>query len=204
MPDLSDNEQLLSELNLGSARGKRQTSFDVTVVRSLNVADVDLLVAPPPVDAPLRGIQRITAAHHQLAQMLARGSEDVEASLITGYSTTYISNIKRDPSFAELLAHYTKERQLVFIDVVEQMKTLGLCFKDELQRRLEEAPEKFSRQEVMQAIDLLLIKPQQAKGAGSGVAVAVPPVSVNVKFVTATEKQKTVGAVDLDYEDVDR
>jgi hypothetical protein len=202
---------LLEELNLGSARGgKRQAAevLQVDVVRSLGEEDLPLLVAPPPVMSPPQRLVTIRHAHHQLAQLLAKGTEQVEAALITGYSQTYISTIKHDQAFNELIEYYRAEREAVFVDTLERMRVLGLSTLDELQARLTENAQEWSRRELMEMAELMLLKPHQVRQQPSG-GGGTPAVNVNVKFVTAQQQSQVVSeemlvsVVDLEYEDVD-
>jgi hypothetical protein len=194
-------DDLLSELDLGSARGKRKGPLEIEILRPLVEEDLPLLISPPPVKAPPSSILSIRHSHHQLAQLLARGDcTQTEAALITGYSLSYISILKTDPAFAELLSQYQEERKEIFVDVLERMKVLGLSTLDELQRRLEEMPEGWSRRELMEMAELMLVKPHQGRASAAG--APAPAVSVNVKFVQAGGATEVRSAVDLEYEDV--
>lgn len=206
---MSDLDDLVTELDLGSATGHRRRAEPVTVqiVRGLTPADLPTL-ATPMAPAPAIQVSALRHSHHQLAQLLARGMSQEEASLITGYSPAYISKMKTtDRAFSELLDHYGTEREAVFVDVLERMKALGLSTLDELQARLAEEPEAWSRRELMEMAELMLVKPG-ARGAPGGGSGATPAVSVNVKFVTAASGQGApasaavdAAVVDLEFED---
>jgi hypothetical protein len=205
---------LLEELNLGSARGAKRVPAPLTVeiVRSLTEEDLPKLLEPPPIESRQRGLVQIRHSHHQLAQLLAKGSGHTEASLVTGYSMSYIWTLQQDPSFVELLAHYQKEREAVFIDVLERMKSLGISTLEVLQERLEDSNEAWTKRELMEMAELMLLKPHQTRGpAGFGASGGAPAVSVNVKFVTAQQAGQQAGGpsevsspvVDLDWNDVE-
>jgi hypothetical protein len=201
--------ELLAELDLGSARGAKRvpTPLSVEVVRALTEEDLPELQAPVPLGTEYKGLLRVRHSHHQLAQVLARGSDHIEASLITGYSTVYIWKLtQEDPTFKDLLAHYGEERKAVFVDVLERMKVLGLSSLDELAARLEDDPEGWSKRELMEMAELMLVKGRQGAGTSAGLP-AGPAVSVNVKFVTAQapavrEPRLEVEAVDLAWKDL--
>jgi hypothetical protein len=123
-----------------------------------------------------------------MARLLATGVPQEEISLITGYSPAYISRIKSDPTFEALVEYYHKQREEIFVDVVERMKSLGLSTLDELQRRLEDEPDEWSRRELMEMAELMLVKPAAARTPMNVLAPAAP-VSVNVKFVTAQPRE---------------
>ena len=204
MPPASDIDDLVTELDLGSATGhrKRGAPCSVEIIRALAEDDLPVLAAPTSTGLGPSVLLSVTHAHHQLAQLLARGTPATEAALITGYSPAYISKIRGDRCFAELLVHYGEEREAVFVDVLERMRVLGLSSLDELQARLAEEPEEWSRRELMELAELMLVKSRQAGGGAEGRGTAA--VSVNVKFVTAQARSEapSAAAVDLEYEDI--
>ena len=187
-----------SELTIGHARGGRGSKaplpLELEIIRGLTAEDLPLLAAPPAMGTTAPTVQALRASHHQLAQLLARGLPAAEASLITGYSLSRISILRGDPTFAELLASYQTNRELVFADTLERMRVLGLSTLDELQDRLEAAPERWTNRELMEMADLMLVKPRiattmgQASALGGGVpgqAGGSGGVTVNVKFISA-------------------
>ena len=180
-------------IDLGSARGARgpkaKGKVEVEFVRELQESDLEGLQksgVPAPQGQGL--IAQLRYSHHQLAMLLARGASDVEASQITGYSPSWISSIKGDPAFRELLAYYGAQRELVNLDVLERMKALGMNSLEELQDRLESNPESFAPRELMELTELMLIKgraaPGSRQGAGPQAAGGGGGVVVNVKFVS--------------------
>lgn len=186
-----------SELTIGSSRGGRGAKalipLQIEIVRSLTQADMPALANPAPLNNAAPTLQSLRATHHQLAQLLARGMPATEASIITGYSPTRISILRGDPTFAELLANYAANRELVFADTLERMRILGLSTLDELQDRLETDPAAWSNRELMEMAELMLVKPRIATPMGQASALGGNPsgqgggngVTVNVKFVSA-------------------
>ena len=172
---------VLDEIILGSARGgKAGPPLAVTVIRELEEGDLPALQAPAPVGAIVPSLLVVRSIHHQLAQLLAKGESNENAGLITGYSPTYISNLKRDPTFVELMSHYEVERELIFADAVEQCRILGLSFKEELQARLESNPAGFTSREVLEAMKLLLVDMRpQVPGGGLGASAGI---NIQVSF----------------------
>ena len=203
MADEQDEEaflatQVMADLVLAGRGGGRKArrEVDFRVVRALTEEDIPLLVAPPPLPAGMSRQVQMRHSHHQLAQNLAKGMDDTEASLVTGYSTNYISILRTDPAFQELLANYGAERQAVFVDVLERMKSLGLHTLEELQGRLETDPEKFSNREMMELAKMLLVDGGHAGRAGQGTASGGSgPVQVAISFVTATQQPQASGPV---------
>jgi hypothetical protein len=86
--------------------------------------------------------------------LLAEGRTAVECSLITGYAQSRISLLQKDPAFKQLLDHYSGVHQEVYINVHERLAGFSLDALEELQERLETAPEKFSNSELMSMIPL--------------------------------------------------
>jgi hypothetical protein len=120
--------------------------------------------------------------------MLAQGTKNEECSRITGYAPSYISVLKTDPTFQELIAHYAGERELLFVDVIERMRSLGLSTLDELQRRMEEDPDNFSNRELFEQAELMLVKPMAAtrglvRPGDASAAQGGGGIQVNVNFI---------------------
>ena len=187
--------EVLAEIELSGRGGGRKSLrvLDWHIVRSLTSEDIPALLAPPPVPPGMSRQVQMRHAHHQLAQCLAKGIDDTEASLISGYSTNYISILRGDPSFQELLANYGEERKAVFVDVMERMKALGLHTLEELQARMEEDPDKFSNRELQELAKMLLID-VNGKGGGAGAGAGGGGVSVSVSFVTASAGQQVLAS----------
>jgi len=189
-PELEGLSAEILHPSLRPARGgrkprKKQVVWEV--IRSLTLDDITLLNTTLP--APRQTLTQIRHSHHQLAQLLAEGRQQSEAALLTGYSPTYVSILKDDPTFQELIAYYASQTEMVFVDVLERMKSLGLSTLDELQARLEADPSDFSNRELMEQVELMLVKPMVATrggilpGSSSGASVATGGVQVNVNFI---------------------
>jgi len=168
-------------------RGRVGAQLDCEVVRPVAEADLEALSQlPATVITPEQRLKSVTYQHHQLAQLLARGSAESEVSLITGYSLAYISRIKNDPQFRELLQHYSLKTEAVYVDVLERMKGVGLTALSKLSERLEDDDTAFSNRELMELTDLTLAKPlARTANFGPGGAAGSGGVSVSVSFVAA-------------------
>ena len=185
--DIGEIEQVVSTRQ--SRLLPRVLSYEI--IRPLVESDMSVILNPPKQAArPEKPLETLRHAHHRLAECLAQGMGTSEAAIVTGYSPGYISNIRGNPAFEDLIAHYSEVRQQVFVDTLERMKQLGITVLEELQEQLTLAPEKWSRRELMEFAELLLVKganaqrPQTAGGAGGGSGV-----NVSVSFVTATPKE---------------
>lgn len=191
-------------VSIGPARGNRRRAaeLEITIIRPLTEDDLPKLQSPDPLSSTAIPIQSLRASHHNLAQLLAQGRPDSEVALLTGYSPSRISILKSDPTFAELLSSYKDVREAVFVDTLERMKILGLSTLDELQERLEADPASWSKRELMEMADLMLVKPKLATPLGQssalGGSVTVSPgnaalgVSINVQFVKSDTPPLTI------------
>jgi hypothetical protein len=204
-----DLGELVTLLDLGSATGHAQGEpLTCSIVRALTIDDVPALQGPNAVDTPPQTLQALRHSHHQLAILLVQGYGESEAGMIVGYSPAYVTGLKADPTFAELIASYAGAREQRFADTIERMRGLGFRSLEELESRLESEPEKWTRRELMEMAELMLVKPQAARGASGGSA-GPAAVNVNLKFITAdAQAQKSAGpsepVMDLDYEDLEQ
>lgn len=183
---------------LAPARGRLPgPPIPFEIVRELTEGDLEALRAQPLGSKPPL-LQQLRSSHHQLARLIAQGLPGPEIQLITGYSSSRISILRADPSFAELISHYEGDRELAFIDVLERMKHLGLSTLEEIQQRLEERPEQFSQRELLEVAELMLVKGRAAPGSrvpGDGGRGASGGVSVNVQFIQAPSGPVVQGEV---------
>lgn len=99
-------------------------------------------------------IARIRDSHHALARLIAEGRKDVEISRITGYSPSRISILKNDPAFSNLIEYYKKNISDTFVTVHERFASLSRDAAEELQARLDETPEAFDNEELMELAKL--------------------------------------------------
>ena len=131
-------------LNFEKPRGRGRAPKPVSAeyVRDLVPADFALLRTEQGIQPPAR--VKIRDRHHALARCLATGMKTSEASAITGYTPSTISILKGDPGFKQLLAEYRNAENAAMASFVERATTLTTTAINELQDRLEEAPEEFS------------------------------------------------------------
>lgn len=197
-----DEAALEAELHYGSTllqrRPIRRPGVAVEIVREATEGDIQVLnAALPERRNPLGTLLRVKAAHHQLARLLATGMPPVEAANVTGYSPDRIRSLQNDPAFRELLAYYVSQSEIIFVDTLERMKTLGLTALDEIQHRLEEEPDGWTKTELKQLAEsfLLRVHELQAKanqGAGNAAGAPAPGVSIEVNFVTSKNAGNTM------------
>lgn len=186
----SQDLALLEELVLGTdpSKGRKAQDIPFTVLRVLTEADLPALLNPASIPGPQQTTLQIRTSHHQLARLIATGVPVSEISLVTGYAPSTITKLQHNPAFEELVDYYTRQKEQMFASVWDRMRTLQLNTLEELQARLEDEPEKWTKRELMELFAMLQAKQAQngpnssvnVNGQGSGVGV-----KVEVTFVEA-------------------
>lgn len=198
--DLPVPDDLLTVLALTPAAPGRkpwpEAPIEISLVRALTPADATEISNRPPSTGARDPLKRIRHSHHQLAQLIAQGREQAEIALVTGYSPGYISVIKQDPTFRELIAYYSTERKAIFVDTLERMKSLGITVMEELQQRVADEPEKWSNRELMEFAKLLLIEPERKTAGYQSGGPNGPGVSVTVNFVSPPDREPAGPAIE--------
>jgi hypothetical protein len=174
--------ELIEELSLGSARGRRSGApVSVEVVRSLQPEDLELLASPPAVGTG-PSIPQIRHQHHQLAGLIAKGLPGTEISLITGFSPSYISMLKNSPDMKELVDYYQQQAEERTVDALARLRNLGVTSVEELQNRLNEAPEKFTAGQLMDMVEIGLIKPMDSAASRQAGSANGSGIQINLNF----------------------
>jgi hypothetical protein len=128
----------------------------------------------------------LRTGHQQLAQLLASGVNDLDASMITGRSVSSIRTLRVDPAFKELLAYYAEQQDGFKFDAYARLVTLGGTAMDVLQERLEAVPDRFTNSELRQIIgDTMDRSAAPAKGDPRPGAGPSAGLNVNINFVPA-------------------
>lgn len=126
--------------------------LDAEVVRELTEADL-LVRETLGAGSTLPTIKALRATHHKLAQCLAAfNMSEAEASVSTGYSPSRISILKKDPSFIELLAFYSTQKQDIFVDVTQRMAGVATDTLEVIQERLQDNPESFKAKDLVEVL----------------------------------------------------
>lgn len=143
-------------LDLNRTVGRPARKLLVEVVRDLRQEDLILLSLERGVKPP--SLKALRDSHHSIARCIAEGKNGVETQLITGYSASRISILKGDPSFQELVAFYkTKVEEIkdqAFIDAQAKLAALNSDAIDELADRLNDKPEGFANDELLDLVKL--------------------------------------------------
>lgn len=178
-----DTADLMEQIFLKSARGRRPEPLSLAVTRELTREDMLAARDEPPAAPPAQTLTKLRQSHHLLARLLASGVSPTEAGLATGYSPGRISVLKRDPAFQELLAYYGKQVEGVYLDLHAKLAGIGMDAVESLHEDLEEGnlgvKDKIALAEL--ALDYGGVAPRATQGASA------PPsagVTINLKVVT--------------------
>lgn len=203
-----DAQELYDVLDLGPLRGRPPVEFDIEVVRSLEDEDIPTILEPPAEVTQFNKLSVIKFKHHQIARLVAEGKSPVDISSVTGYSPYYIGKLSNDdPMFKELVWHYLNVGEIAREDVLVRMNSLNLAAMEELQKRIDESPEDWSKRELMDLSEQMS-KPIVAKMAAPQGAFAARSaeggVNISVNFVAPQDAKPAVeiDAVDVKSEDV--
>ncbi len=183
----------MTELELGSGRGARvgQHKLPLTIefVRALEPRDLEAIQNPPAGTAVVPMVRQLRHSHHRLAELVAAGRPPAEIAIVTGYSPSYISGLKGDPAFNELVAYYEFQKREIFADAMERLKLLGLDAVEKLHERLNDPEKTWSNKELMDLVDMSLVAPAVAKPIpGQGGSFNGASLNLEVRFVGTEPK----------------
>lgn len=144
-------ELLEGVAELGSLRGRSPAKLMVKVEKELTEEDL-IFRKFSPVGTEVPSIAKLRYAHHKLAQVLASGTKEADAAVLTGYSVARIKTLKQDPAFKELCSHYSESTKEVYHDLHTRMAGIAMNASEELQERLEEKPESLTNKELLEVL----------------------------------------------------
>jgi hypothetical protein len=188
------DEELLSVVDLGegaflapSAQGRRGGAprASLSFSRVLRTDDIPSILAPEGTGFGVPALKRLKHSHHLIARLIAEGRPMVEISAITGTTQAWLSTLKADPAFQELVAYYQQMKEAVYVDVHQRLASLGLDTIEELQARLNENPDDFTKKELMALMELTLdrsVAPPKGGAFGSGGGSGAPALSIQINF----------------------
>lgn len=165
------------------ARGRPvRTHIEITDIREVTRADLSILAAP----RPNLSLQALRDTHHRVARAVASGLSNIEVAETCGKSANYISLLKGDPAFMELVAHYramvTAEWKEAADPVVSFMRTNALKAQAMISDKLDAAIE---NNEFLPTRDLLGIAEFGSDRTGYG--KVNKNVNINVDFAAQLE-----------------
>jgi len=167
--------------------GRAKKPVNADIARPLTQEDLLLLGEERGVQKPkqLSSLAMLSERHRNLARLLAMGKTDWECSVITGYTPSRISILKSDPAMKNLIAHYSEEKDIVYVQAHEKMAQVVSTALDVLQERLEdeEQVKEMSTNQILQIIEV------SADRSGLGPS-SKSEVSVNVNIATRLEEAR--------------
>jgi hypothetical protein len=123
------------------SRGGAAHSLILEVEGELTGEDIFQLLSEKPARTAAPILQKTSAVHHRIARHMAAGRDSVEIAIIVGRTAQRINDLKKDPTFQNLVAYYSE--QIIDIEVEDGQRIQGK-FKDmtegaqdEILRRLE-------------------------------------------------------------------
>lgn len=168
IPDLGLN---LTARDLGlrpaGAKGKH-----VTAVAGEVLVAADLAALETSRDTKAPGVLKLRERHHFLARSIADGMKPGDAGLLCGYCASRVSILQADKAFQDLVQFYRQKVDEKYYGMHERMAALGVDAVDELQERLDDTPDEFT---VNQLMDLA---GRMADRTGHGVSTQT---NVNIK-----------------------
>lgn len=166
-------------LNLRTTQARWDVEIDIGPTAPLTQVDLRMLSEVSrdrPQNYKQNPLKRLTERHHALARVIAAGTPNAQAAIITGYTRETIVMLKDDPSFQELIDFYSQELNTEYLGMHAQMAGLGADAIQELRRRVEEDPEG------MGAGFLLDLVTKLADRTGYGPTTKTESTSVNVSI----------------------
>lgn len=154
-------------------------------IREMEPEDLDDLSGPNNM-APVPTLQKITAAHHRQAQLIARGTlADIEVARLCGVTPQRIYQLKRDPSFQNLVAYYQSQISSAAIEVSdrihEKLLMAGEAALDEINVRLDEEIKEIPVGELRKIFEMAgdrTVAPPRSTQQGS----PFPPAKIELNF----------------------
>lgn len=149
------------------------------VLRPLTAVDLEALSDEK--GSKPSALKRISDRHHALARNLAGGMGAGEAAAVCGLSPSRVAILQADPMFQDLLSFYRREVGLVYRDMHEKLAGVSSIALDELQDRLEDAPEDISIGQLLEVVKL------GADRTGYGPQSSTTNLNINVGLASKLE-----------------
>jgi hypothetical protein len=164
MANLTSNSFLQSLIQtelVPTKKNKKQKLFS-NKTRDLTETDIDLMNGTS-LNSKTPSILHIKTVHHQAASLIASGMRMVDVSAATGLCQSRLSILKNDPSFKDLLEHYSgevREEETEVRKSLTQIKERILSLSSEaletLIQRIEEHPDEISTRDLGEIAKLAL------------------------------------------------
>jgi len=99
-------------------------------------------------------LKQIRGSHHEAARLVGLGKTNSEIALITGYTPARISQLRQDPAFQELVAHYGGQVEELYYDTHRRFAGFTNDAMEVLHERLLEAPDKIKTSDLKDLLTL--------------------------------------------------
>lgn len=154
--------------------GRASKQLVTSIGRELTSDDLAKLNVERGVQKPIPSVKRLSDRHKNLARLLASGKSEWEAALICGYTGSYVSILKTDPAFQELLKLYGEEKDIVWRTAAEMIAGMSVDALEILAEKMENEPEKFSINQILEVNKFLNDR------SGNGPQTQSTNVNVNI------------------------
>lgn len=134
--------------------GRPRHETTVEVVRELRPEDIILANAGAPPPQPIKVLRE---RHHVAARYVAEGWSNEQISSATGYSAARIASFKCDPSFKDLVAFYSGQKDEEHEEMMGILNGIGkdaaLILWDRLETKTEDLSDEFVRRVYADTLD---------------------------------------------------
>lgn len=170
---LYDLAQLGGSLNGNSAFGQSiREPLTCEYFRDLTEADLVRLDEPrsQSLGQVVERLNSLSHRHHLAARMVADGMGTSEIAYACNYSPSYISGLKSDPAFREVVSSYASKKEAVYLDVHQRLGSLAMTAVDVMQERLAqpESAAKVSFADLRSVAEMALDRSLAPKKGGGG------------------------------------
>lgn len=138
-------------------------------------------------------LARLRHSHHLAARAIAEGNTNVEVSALTGYDEVRIAILLESPAFQNLIAYYASQESAKELDFKRRLSAFGMDCLEEMQHRLDEAPEKISWGQLQDAAEFALNAAGETASANGGKGAPVNPPNFQIVFVSPEAKPGGAG-----------
>ncbi len=172
-----------------AARGRNLSKSDIAAIRKVPTGSLETQTGT---------LAKIRDTHHGLARLVAAGRRNEEIGAITGYSPSYISQLKSDPAFKNLVEYYrevvTEEYKAVEVSLHDRLSAVSMVAAEELLDRVTTKPEDFTNNELNELIRTT------ADRTGFGPQSRTTNVNVNVDLATRLGRARERAQIGADLE----
>lgn len=172
-------------------RGRPAQPLSLDIVRELCAEDLTRCADGPITSAP--PLQKIRAAHHRPAKLIAEGYTLIEVAAVCGTTPQRLSQLQNDPAFANLVAYYHDQSMTALIDDQARLKSqrvdIAGMANEEIISRLsnEDKVKSIPLGELRKLSELDPLTPQHPAITGGA-----PPANITLNFGTALREVKDV------------